>query len=65
MATNRGSTQPHPMTSRDHDVQKGATEDERPRSTPHPAGLDEHGMPNDATAIAQDAIGARADGTQG
>ena len=41
-------------------------EEERPhcdgRGSP---GLDEEGLPNDATAIAQDALGAREDGTQG
>lgn len=41
-------------------------EDERPLSEgPGAPGLDGEGLPNDATAIAQDAVGAREDGTQG
>jgi hypothetical protein len=52
-------------TSRDHDIHKGATEDERPRETTNAPGLDEDGLPNDERAIASDALGARADGTQG
>lgn len=56
---------PH-SSSADNDVHKGATEDDRPdpdrRGAP---GLDDHGLPNDATAIAQDAVGAREDQSQG
>ena len=50
----------------DHDARKGAMEEERPEpdSTGAP-GLDANGLPNDDTAIAQDAVGARQDGTQG
>ena len=51
---------------RDQDSHKGAIEEERPgperADTP---GLDENGLPNDATAIAQDALGARDDSSQG
>ena len=53
-------------SSTDQDVRKGAMEDERPHAQDSGApGLDANGLPNDATAIAQDAVGARADGTQG
>lgn len=51
--------------SRDHDIHKGAMEDERPSATLDAAALDDDGLPNDTTAIAQDAIGARIDGSQG
>jgi hypothetical protein len=51
--------------SRDQDVHKGAMEDERPGLTTNAPGLDDEGLPNDETAIAQDAVGARADGSQG
>jgi hypothetical protein len=50
----------------DNDLHKGAVEEDRPgpeRST-HP-GLDHNGLPNDPIAIAQDALGARADKSQG
>lgn len=50
----------------DHDIHKGAKEEDRPgpgRSS-HP-GLDTDGLPNDPIAIAQDALGAREDETQG
>ena len=59
----------HPITaglrSRDADVHKGAMEDERPSVTTNAPGLDDDGLPNDETAIAEDAIGAREDGSQG
>ena len=48
----------------DHDGQKGAVEDDRPDLDGSP-GLDDDGLPNDATAIAQDALGARIDQSQG
>jgi hypothetical protein len=50
----------------DNDVHKGAIEDDRrdPGRSGAP-GLDENGLPNDATAIAQDAVGAREDKSQG
>lgn len=51
-------------SSSDNDGQKGAMEDDRPDSGRAP-GLDEDGLPNDATAIAQDAVGARVDQSQG
>ena len=52
-------------TSRDHDIHKGAIEDEcRSEATNAPA-LDADGLPNDEKAIAEDAVGAREDGTQG
>jgi hypothetical protein len=54
-----------PVTSRDQDIQKGATEDGRPSQTTNAPGLDDDGLPNDETAIAQDALGAREDCTQG
>ena len=51
--------------SRDADVQKGAMEDGCPSAATNAPGLDNEGLPNDETAIAEDAIGARADSTQG
>ena len=51
--------------SRDHDIRKGATEDGTQSETTNAPGLDANGLPNDDTAIAEDAIGARADGSQG
>jgi hypothetical protein len=53
------------MSSRDPDIHKGAVEDERPCATTNAPGLDDDGLPNDETAIAEDALGARADGSQG
>jgi hypothetical protein len=52
-------------TSRDQDVHKGVMENGRPSATTNAPGLDDEGLPNDETAIAQDALGARADGSQG
>jgi hypothetical protein len=53
-------------TTRDHDVHKGAMEEDRPGPERSDApGLDENGLPDDATAIAQDALGAKADNSQG
>jgi hypothetical protein len=53
-------------SSADNDVHKGAMEDDRPAPNRSGApGLDENGLPNDATAIAQDAVGAREDKSQG
>ena len=53
-------------SSPDQDVRKGAIEEDRFDADADSApGLDEHGLPNDATAIAQDAIGARTDQSQG
>jgi hypothetical protein len=53
------------LTSRDHDIHKGAMEDTRPIATRNAPGLDDDGLPNDETAIAQDALGATEDGSQG
>ena len=53
------------MTSRDHDVHKGATEDERQSATTNAPGLDDDGLPNDELGIAEHALGAREDGSQG
>ena len=53
------------VVTRDHDTHKGATEDERSRAGTNAPGLDENGMPDDEIAIAEDALGARADGSQG
>jgi hypothetical protein len=52
-------------SSRDPDLHKGAIEDERPCATTNAPGLDDDGLPNDETAIAEDALGARADRSQG
>jgi hypothetical protein len=53
-------------TTRDQDASKGAKEEDRPgpKRSDHP-GLDENGLPNDKTAIAQDAEGAKIDQSQG
>ena len=50
----------------DQDIHKGAKEDDRPSpgQSSHP-GLDQNGLPNDPTAIAQDALGATEDESQG
>ena len=52
----------------DHDAHKGAIEGDRPsdeqQGNPHGDGLDENGMPEDCTAIAEDAIGANEDESQ-
>ena len=53
------------VLSRDHDIQKGATEDGYPSTTTNAPGLDADGLPDDETAIAADALGARVDGSQG
>jgi hypothetical protein len=53
------------VKSRDPDGRKGAMEDERPCPTTNAPGLDDDGLPNDEIAIAEDALGARADGSQG
>jgi hypothetical protein len=56
---------PAAATSRDQDIHKGAMEDERPGAGTNAPGLDENGLPVDETAIAEDALGAREDGSQG
>lgn len=51
---------------RDNDVHKGAMEEDRPGPERSDApGLDANGLPDDPTAIAQDALGAKADNSQG
>jgi len=51
---------------RDQDGQKGAKEEDRPGPARSSApALDANGLPNDATAIAQDALGAAVDQSQG
>ena len=64
---NGGSTKmPLPaVPSRDQDDKKGATENDCPSGTTNAPGLDKNGLPNDETKIAQDALGAREDGSQG
>ena len=53
------------LTSRDQDIHKGALEDELPSGATNAPGLDGDGLPNDETAIAEDALGATEDNTQG
>jgi hypothetical protein len=54
------------VPTRDQDIHKGAMEEERPGPERRDApGLDENGLPNDATAIAEDALGANVDNSQG
>jgi hypothetical protein len=55
----------HTLTSRDHDIGKGAVEDDRPSDANNAPGLDDEGLPNDQMAIAEDVLGAQADGSQG
>jgi hypothetical protein len=61
-----------PMASKqqdDPDVHKGAIEGDRPTDeqigNPNGDGVDENGMPDDPVAIAEDAIGANEDKSQG
>jgi hypothetical protein len=53
----------------DPDVHKGAIEGDRPSDeqigNPNGEGIDEDGMPDDEVAIAEDAIGANEDESQG
>jgi len=60
------NARPEPPSGGDQDISKGAKEDNRPGPTrsSHP-GLDRNGMPNDATLIAQDRLGAADDESQG
>jgi hypothetical protein len=53
------------FSSRDHDIHKGAMEDGRSGEPMNAMALNDDGLPSDETAIAQDAIGARIDGSQG
>lgn len=58
-------TTPTAMSSSgDADMHKGAIEDDHPCARSNAPGLDEDGLPNDEIAIAEDAIGAREDGSQ-
>ena len=53
-------------THQDQDVHKGAMEEDRPGpERPDAPALDGNGLPNDETAIAQDALGAAVDQSQG
>ena len=56
-------------TVRDQDAHKGALEGDRPgdeqQFNPNAEALDENGLPADDLAIAEDAIGANLDKTQG
>ena len=53
----------------DPDIHKGAIEGDRPTDeqigNPNGDGVDENGMPDDEVAIAEDAIGANEDDSQG
>jgi hypothetical protein len=53
----------------DNDVHKGALEGDRPsdeqQGNPHGDGIDEEGLPDDPVAVAEDAIGANEDESQG
>ena len=53
----------------DPDVHKGAIEGDRPDDqqlgNPHGDGLNENGLPDDPVAVAEDALGANEDETQG
>ena len=50
----------------DNDIHKGAKEEDRPGpERPRHPGLDKNGLPNDPIAIAQDALGAYEDKSQG
>jgi len=49
----------------DADVRKGAVENVDSCDESNAPGLDDDGLPNDDIAIAEDAIGAREDGSQG
>lgn len=52
--------------TKDNDIHKGATEEDRPGpERPSHPGLDKNGLPNDPVAIAQDALGAVEDKSQG
>ena len=56
---------PTDVASRDQDIHKGATEDERPTETTNAPALDDEGLPNDEAAIADATLGAREDGSHG
>ena len=52
-------------SSVDADMHKGVLEDGHPCVLSNAPGLDDDELPNDEIAIAEDAIGAREDGSQG
>lgn len=54
-----------PTESEDHDIHKGAVEDERPVTTTNAPALDANGLPKDKKKIAENAVAARQDGTPG
>jgi hypothetical protein len=57
---------PPESPTRDQDGKKGAMEEDRPGPPrPDAPALDDNGLPNDSTAIAQDRLGAADDGSQG
>ena len=60
-----GASETRNLTSRDHDFRKGAIEDGGPTAATNAPGLDDDGLPNDEKAIAEQALGAREDGSQG
>ena len=67
-ATCSNSVQPRAGAESDEHI--GAVEGDRPSDCPQQGnsnapGLDDQGLPNDATAIAQDVLGAQADETEG
>ena len=53
------------VKAHDPDGRKGAMEDGIPWTTTNAPGLDDDGLPNDETAIAEHALGARTDESQG
>lgn len=59
----------HPPAHRDQFARKGTLEGDRPTDPQqcncHGPALDEDGLPADEIAIAEDAVGAQADATQG
>ena len=64
------TVQPVPSDPTDQDQSKGAVEGDRPTdkqqsNTNAPGALDANGLPRNKVAIAEDAIGANEDKTQG
>jgi hypothetical protein len=59
----------HPRQTDDPDAEKGAVEGDRPdqpqNANPHGPGVNDQGLPNDPVAIAEDALGANEDESQG
>jgi hypothetical protein len=54
---------------KDHDAHKGAIEGDRPNDeqhgNPHGEGVDDNGLPDNPIAVAEDALGADEDDSQG